>query len=79
MPDLTNEANILAALDAAIVKTGYVGDTRPPKLVFLASHTRFLDRPVSVLIKGPSGCGKSHALSTGLKFIPGHAFEMLHC
>ena len=78
MPDLTNEANILAALDAAIVRTGYVGDTRPPKLVFLASHTRFLDRPVSVLIKGPSGCGKSHALSTGLKFIPGHAFEMLH-
>lgn len=64
MPD------ILKLLDASLKSIYFAGDTSNAKLLFLASLTRFSNKPVSVLIKGASGSGKSELMNTILRFIP---------
>ena len=72
------EKSILSKLDAEIKATDFAGSTEVPQLVFLTMYTRFLDKPVSLLIKGPSGSGKSHALNAGIEFVPADASEIYH-
>jgi len=62
--------NILKHLDAALKSIYFAGNTSNAKLLFLASLTRFSNKPVSVLIKGASGSGKSELMNTILRFIP---------
>jgi len=61
---------IINKLERALQLSTFAGDTRNAKILWLASFTRYSDKPVSVLIKGSSGSGKSHLLNTVLKFIP---------
>ena len=75
---LEKEENLLRALEKDILAIGFVGDTTIPQLVWLASHTRYFEVPVSLVIPGPSGSEKSFALKTALKFIPEDAFELFH-
>ena len=60
----------LQLLDTALKSIYFAGDTSNAKLLFLASLTRFSNKPVSVLIKGASGSGKSELMNTILRFIP---------
>ena len=75
---IKNSKNLFDVLEADILETGFIGDTSIPKLVWLASHTRKLGNPVSLVIQGPSGSGKSFALKTGLMFIPDDDYEIFH-
>ena len=56
----------LKHLDKALKSIYFVGNTSNAKLLFLASLTRFSNKPVSVLIKGASGSGKSELMNTVL-------------
>ena len=60
----------LNIIDKSLKSLYFAGKTDNAKLLFLASLTRFSNRPVSILIKGASGSGKSELLNTILKFIP---------
>lgn len=60
----------LNIVDKSLKSLYFAGKTDNAKLLFLASLTRFSNRPVSILIKGASGSGKSELLNTILKFIP---------
>jgi energy-coupling factor transporter ATP-binding protein EcfA2 len=60
----------LKHLDKALKSIYFAGNTSNAKLLFLASLTRFSNKPVSVLIKGASGSGKSELMNTILRFIP---------
>lgn len=73
-----NQTNILQALNDNLRKHGYVGDTRPANLVYLALVSTLLPKPVSLVVKGPSGSGKSFALSCGKRYVPADAYEEFH-
>ena len=60
----------LNIVDKSLKSLYFAGKTDNAKLLFLASLTRFSNRPVSILIKGASGSGKSELLNIILKFIP---------
>jgi hypothetical protein len=75
---LEKDRAILKKLSDELKNSGFAGSTQVPALVYLAMFTRFLDLPVSLLLKGPSGSGKSYALREALKFIPKEAYELYH-
>jgi hypothetical protein len=50
-----------------------VGQDREAQIVYLASVTRFLCRPTSVVVKGPSGGGKTYVTMQSLAFRPPEA------
>ena len=64
--------------DEELKAIGFAGSTEVPQLVFLCMYSRFLDQPVSLLIKGPSGSGKSYGLKAGIQFVPNAAYELYH-
>ena len=70
--------SFLNELGDDFTRSGYIGDTSLPKLIWLATTTRYFDKPVSVVVLGPSGSGKSFALDTALKFVPDDAYYMFH-
>jgi len=70
--------NILQELENNLRAHGYVGDTRPAKLVYLTLVSTLLPEPVSLVIKGPSGSGKSFALRCGKRYVPEDAYEEFH-
>ena len=72
------EGNVLQRLDQSLRKHGFAGSTSIPKLVFLASYTALLQKPVSVVIKGTSGSGKSFSLQAGLRYMPTEAYVQFH-
>lgn len=72
---LAEAPDVLAEVDCKLRECGFAGETQVPRLIFLALHTRFFERPVSVVIKGPSGSGKSYALRAALKFVPEGVYE----
>src|SRR5215204_564791 len=73
---LANKTNIFAHVRHRLLTTGFAGPTTIPELVFLSLYTRFLPRPVSLVIKGPSGSGKSFALKACFFFKQKTAYEM---
>jgi hypothetical protein len=75
---LENKSAILHELSKELKSSGFAGSTQVPAPVYLSMFTRFLDQPVSLLIKGPSGSGKSYALREALKFVPTDAYELYH-
>ena len=72
--ELARAPSILDRLDDELTKLGMVGERRCAKLVYLATTSRLLERPVSVAVKGPSSGGKSFAVETTLKLFPPAAF-----
>ena len=57
---------------------GVVGERRGAKLIYLATTSRLLSRPVSIVVKGPSSGGKSFVTESVLKFFPASAFLCPH-
>ncbi|UCF81698.1 MAG: hypothetical protein JSV08_04600 [Acidobacteriota bacterium] len=74
---LAREPNILERFAEAVTQAGLVGETRAAKLLYLACTSRFLERPVSVVVKGPSGGGKSFLVQKVLSFFPQSASYVL--
>ena len=67
---LAESASILERFAEAIHARGMVGEERTGRLHYLALTTRFLPRPVSVVVKGPSSGGKSFVTEQVLQFFP---------
>jgi hypothetical protein len=67
--------NVLVPLRRMLRKLGYAGPTAGAELVWLAIHSRLLDRPVNLLLEGPSAAGKTHTLETAAQL---HPREVLH-
>jgi hypothetical protein len=74
---LAQAPDILDQAAGTIARLGVAGETRAVKLVYLASVSRLLERPVSVAVKGPSSVGKSHLVEQTLRLFPSEAFYAL--
>jgi hypothetical protein len=70
---VAEEPRILETFAEAYRAAGAVGEERNAKLLYLALTSRFLQRPVSVVVKGPSSGGKSFSVETVLRFFPPEA------
>ena len=75
--DLAKGRNILDAFARDLTRTGFAGEERAAKLLYLVLTSRLLDRPVSVAVKGPSSAGKSYLVQQVLRFFPEHAYYAL--
>lgn len=71
---MADEQSILSLLDKDLKRFGYAGSTTPALLTYLATYTRTLDRPCSLVIKGPSGSGKSFASHAAFRYVPDEAY-----
>ncbi|MBK7591931.1 MAG: hypothetical protein IPI27_11740 [Betaproteobacteria bacterium] len=69
---IAERPRILEAFADAYRTAGAVGEERNAKLLYLALTSRFLPRPVSVVVKG-SFRGKSFSVETVLRFFPAEA------
>ena len=75
--EIATASDILTLFEKELHGCRFAGDIKQAKLLFLVLHTRFFDRPVSVLVKGPSSGGKSFLVNMVLKFLPLTAYEAL--
>jgi 5S rRNA maturation endonuclease (ribonuclease M5) len=76
-PALADEPNLLVRLVRELHRGRLVGEDRAAKLVYLATTSRLLDRPVSIAIKGPSSAGKSVVVERVLELFPSSAYFAL--
>jgi hypothetical protein len=67
--------NILELVGAAAAASGYAGDVRAPKVIYLALTSRILERPVNLAITGPSAAGKNFAVRVVLPAFPRDAYH----
>jgi hypothetical protein len=74
---LAQASNILDQFTDALAKQGLVGEQRAAKLIYLGMISRFLERPVSLVVKGPSSGGKSYLVEQVHAFFPKSAFYPL--
>lgn len=74
---LALKEDILAEFEEDYKALGVVGQEREGKILYLASTTRYLDNPSSIIIKGPSSAGKSYMLDKALEFQPDEGFYLL--
>jgi hypothetical protein len=74
---LAREPRILDRFATDLVECGVVGEARTAKLLYLIVTSRFLERPVSAVIKGPSSGGKSYLTEQVLRFFPESAYYAL--
>ena len=58
---------------AAVEKAGLVGERQNALVLFVATVSRLLPRPLNVLVKGPSSTGKNYLVNRVLKFLPKRA------
>jgi hypothetical protein len=72
---LVDENSILDVLHEDLKWHGYAGSTNIAKLVYLATFSRALDRPCSVVIKGPTSSGKSFAMEAALRYVIPAAYK----
>ena len=72
--EIATQPRILDAFAAALRASGVAGEERTGKLLYLLLTTRFLDTPVSGIVKGPSSSGKSRLVAQTLKFFPEAAY-----
>jgi len=75
--DLAKSPLILELFLTDLEKTGAVGVGREAKIIFLAVVSRFLSRPISIVVKGPSSAGKSFLVEKVLAFFPPEAYYAL--
>lgn len=75
---LAASPSILERLADDLRQVGLVGEVIPAaQLVYLATVSRLLDRPVNVVVKGPSSGGKSWTVKQALAFHPRAAYHAL--
>jgi hypothetical protein len=74
---LAERPDILDCAVAELRRGGLVGEQRAVKLLYLALTSRFLERPVSVVVKGPSSGGKSYTAQQVLGLFPEDAYYVL--
>ncbi len=74
---LATEPQILDRFHVSIRQSGVVGEERIIKLLYLAVTSRFLERPISVVVKGPSSAGKSYIVGRVLTYFPEEAYYSL--
>lgn len=74
---LARELHILDKVADTVREAGLVGEERAVKLLYLAIISRFLDRPISIVVKGPSSGGKSYTVERSLAFFPPEAYYAL--
>lgn len=74
---LAESGAILEKFNHALSSLAVVGEEKLSKILFLSLISRFLDRPVSSVLKGPSSGGKSFLVESILKFFPPSAFYAL--
>lgn len=65
---------VLALVDEYVRAAGFAGDTRAPKLVYLAITSRLLERPVNLFLSGPSAGGKNFTVRVVSPLFPPEAF-----
>ena len=71
---IIKEKNILNLFVKHLKELGVAGEKNVVKLHYLSLTSRFLDKPVSVIVKGSSGAGKSFVLNEVLKHFPQDAY-----
>jgi hypothetical protein len=74
---LARQPRILDHFAETLKTCGVVGEARIAKIIFLAMTSRFLPRPISIVVKGPSSGGKSYVTERVLSFFPDHAYYSL--
>jgi hypothetical protein len=72
--DLAMEPRILDRFSEDLERAGATGEDRIGKLLFLSVTSRFLDQPVSIVVKGESSGGKSEMVVRVLSFFPKAAY-----
>lgn len=72
--ELALEADILGAFATELRGRGFVGSINTPKLIFLVMMSRFLRRPVSLVLRGLSSAGKSYNVESVLPFFGKSAY-----
>ncbi len=75
--ELATSDRILDKFADALERCGVVGERRTSKILYLALTSRFLTRPVSVIVKGPSSARKSFITDRVLSFFPAKSFYAL--
>ena len=75
--DIANNEDILQLFAQDLSRLGVVGETKLAKTLYLALTTRFLDTPVSIVVKGSSSTGKSFVEEKVFAFFPEHAYYKL--
>jgi hypothetical protein len=70
---LLDDPTLLTRLGETIRASGYAGDLRSPKLLYLALMSRVTARPVNVLIGGPSSAGKTFLMESVADCFPSAA------
>ncbi len=75
--DLAMADSILNRLLASLEADGVVGEARLVQLMYLALTSRYLLKPVSIVVKGPSSAGKSYTTQHVLRRVPDESYYAL--
>ena len=75
--DLAMADSILVCLLKSLEADGVVGEARLVQLLYLALTSRYLLKPVSIVVKGPSSAGKSYTTQHVLRRVPDNADHAL--
>jgi len=67
---LLRDPTFLFRVGQKLEQLGITGEEKSRLTIFLASLTKDLNRPVSVLVKGVTSSGKNHALRTIISLLP---------
>ena len=70
---LLHDPQLLTRLGETVRVSGYAGDLRSPKLLYLVMSSRLTARPVNVLIGGPSSAGKTFLMEAVADCFPAAA------
>jgi hypothetical protein len=76
-PSLALAEDILELASREVAAGGVAGEVRLVKLLYLATTSRLLERPCSVVVKGPSAGGKSFVVQQVLELFPADAYYAL--
>lgn len=74
---LLDDPCLLDRVDEVLAHRGLAGDRRLARLIYLALTSRFLDRPVNLVVEGPSAAGKTFLVSHVVALFPEEAIYNL--
>ncbi len=75
--ELLDESNILDRVEEYITASGYAGDTRAPKTVYVSLTSRCLRRPLNLALIAPSAAGKNAAVDAPLPLFAPTAYVVV--
>ncbi len=70
---LLEDPYLLDRIGEMMTKLGYAGSLIPPKLVYVATTSRLLERPLNLALVAPSAAGKNHAVDIAVSLVPAEA------